>query len=131
MDHFQKHYFEILDNAINGIKSRFDQPGYAQYSKVESVLLKAMKVEDFTEEFEFVCALYKDEVISTPLKIPVPLETLASQISDKNSILLELIKYMKHLCPSQFPMFSKLVTLLILVINHSTNCAIELSFSAI
>ena len=66
-DHSQRQYFEILDNAI--IKSSFDQPGYAQYSKVESLLLNAMIGEDFTEEFEFVCALYRDDVSSTPLKI--------------------------------------------------------------
>ena len=81
-DFFQRQYFEILENAINGIKSRFDQPCCAQYSKVESSLLKAMKGKDFTEEFEFVCALYKDDVSSTPLKIQ--LETLATQISDKS-----------------------------------------------
>ena len=28
-----------------------------------------MKGKDFTEEFAFVCALYKDDVSSTPLKI--------------------------------------------------------------
>ena len=52
-------YFEILDNAINSIKSSFDLPGSAQYSKVKISLLKAMKGEDFTEKFESVCALYK------------------------------------------------------------------------
>ena len=53
----------------HGIKSSFDKPGYAQYNKVESSLLKAMKGEDFTEEFEFVCALCKHDVSSTPLTI--------------------------------------------------------------
>ncbi len=36
------------------IKSRFDQPGYNKYSKVESLLLKAMKGEEFEEEYDFV-----------------------------------------------------------------------------
>ena len=35
-DHFQRQYFENLDNA----RSRFDQPGYAQYSNVENLVLK-------------------------------------------------------------------------------------------
>ena len=39
-DHFQRQYFENLDNAINGIKSRFDQPGYAQYSNADNLVLK-------------------------------------------------------------------------------------------
>ena len=99
---------------IPTLKSSFNQPGYAQYSKVESSLLKSMKGKDFTEEFEFVCALYKDNVSSTPLKI------------HRN------IGKFSHLsCPSQFPMFSEVVTLLkIVLINPSTNSASEWSFSA-
>ncbi len=58
---FCKHYFEILDHAINSI-SRFDQPGYASYKKVESLLIKCVSIdEDFTEEFEFVTSFYSGE----------------------------------------------------------------------
>ena len=118
-----------MDSAINGIKSRFDQPGYAQYSKIESLLLKSIKGEDFTEEFEFVSSFYKDDISSTPLKIQ--LETLATQISEKNPRLLDLIKYMKHLSSSQLPMFSKVITLIkIVLVNPSTNAMSERSFSA-
>ena len=85
-------FFFILDNSI---KSRFYQPGFAKYRKVESLLLKSIKGEDFTEEFEFVSSFYKDDISSTPLKIQ--LETLATQISEKNPSLLDLIKIMKHL----------------------------------
>ncbi len=128
-DHFQRQYFEILDCAINCIKSRFDQPGYNKYSKVESLLLKAMKGEEFEEEYDFVCAFYNDDVSSTPLKIQ--LQTLATQISEKNPSLIDLLEYMKHLNPSQFSMFSEVFTLLkIVLVNPSTNSASERSFSA-
>ena len=40
-----------------------------------------MKGKNFTEEFEFLCALYKDDVSSNPLK--TQLETLATQISEE------------------------------------------------
>ncbi len=53
-DHFQRQYFEILDCTIDCIKSRFDPPGYNQYSKVESLLLKTMNGDKFEEEYDFV-----------------------------------------------------------------------------
>ena len=53
-DHFRWQYFEILDCAINCIKLRFDQPGYNQYSKVESLLLKTMNGDKFEKEYDFV-----------------------------------------------------------------------------
>ena len=94
-----------------------------QYSKVESLLLKAMKGKDFTEEFEFICALYETMLA---LLLSKYIETLATQISQ-----FYWIKYMKHLSPSQLPMFSEIVILLkIVLINSSTNSASERSFSA-
>ena len=33
-------YFEALDLAVTSIQDRFDQPGYATYKNLESLLLK-------------------------------------------------------------------------------------------
>ena len=81
-----------------------------------------MKGEDFTEEFEYVCALCKGNV-SSPLKIQ--LEILATQIPDEfNFTGFDKIH-------ETLPMFSEVVTLLkIVLINPSTNSASERSFSA-
>ncbi len=68
-DHFRWQYFEILDCAINCIILRFDQPGYNQYSKVDSILLKSMNGDKFEEEYNFVCSFYNDDVSPIPLKI--------------------------------------------------------------
>ncbi len=124
---FRKHYFEILDHAINSIKSRFDQPGYASYKTVESLLMKCVSIdEDFTEEFEFVTSSYSGDINASSLKIQ--LETLAAQITMEEANLMGV---MKKLTSSQRELYSEVVTLLkIVLVNPSTNSTSEWSFSA-
>ena len=42
-DLFRQHYFEILDHAINSIKSRFDQPGLFIVQESEKFIDKVCK----------------------------------------------------------------------------------------
>ena len=126
-EHFCKHFFEILDFAINSIKSRFDQPGYSSYKKVESLLI--VNNENFTEEFEFVTLFYSGDINATALK--TQLDTLVAQITIEESNLLEMKSYMKKLTSSQHQLYSEVVTLLkIVLVNPSTNSTSEWSFSA-
>ena len=45
-DHYRRIYYEALDLIIESINERFDQPGYALYSNLEQLLLKAVRHED-------------------------------------------------------------------------------------
>ena len=128
-EHFRKHFFEILDFAINSTKSRFDQLGYSSYKKVESLLIKSVSNEDFTEEFEFVTSFYSGDINATALK--TQLDALAAQITIEESNLLEVKSYIKKLTSSQHQLYSEVVTLLkIVLVNPSTNSTSERSFSA-
>uniref|UniRef100_A0A1X7U3K3 DUF4371 domain-containing protein n=1 Tax=Amphimedon queenslandica TaxID=400682 RepID=A0A1X7U3K3_AMPQE len=51
-------YFRSLDVIISCIKTRFDQPGYHILRQLESILLKAVNQESFTEELEAVSCFY-------------------------------------------------------------------------
>ena len=59
-DHFRRIYFEAIDNVIGGLKDRFEQPGYATYSKLEQLLIKACRGDDFSHELDFCCNFYND-----------------------------------------------------------------------
>ena len=59
-DHFCWIYFEAIDNVIGGLKDWFGQPGYATYSKLEQLLIKACRGDDFSHEFDFCCNFYND-----------------------------------------------------------------------
>ena len=54
-------YYEALDLVINGIKARFDQPGYKVYSNLETLIMRAAKHEEFDEALEFITKFYKDD----------------------------------------------------------------------
>ena len=55
----------MIDLAVNSISGRFEQPGYAKYTKLESLLLKAASKEDFSEEIEEVTSVYDSDIDAT------------------------------------------------------------------
>ena len=67
-DHYRSIYFQTLDVVINCIESRFDQLRYRSYSRLKSLLLKAAGEKNFTEDLNFVCNLYKDDLERNSLK---------------------------------------------------------------
>ena len=72
-DYFRMMYYEALDLAVSSIQERFNQPGYAIYSNLESLLLKAAKQEDYSCELKEVRSFYKgdfnDKDLTTQLEI--------------------------------------------------------------
>ena len=67
-DFFRRIFFEALDLVISGINSRFDQPGYKIYSKLEDLLVKAANNEEYNDEYQFIIDFYKDDFDSSLLK---------------------------------------------------------------
>ena len=53
-DHYHQSYFEALDLAIAGISYRFNQPGYAIYNNLESLLVSAANSEPLNDQFNKV-----------------------------------------------------------------------------
>ena len=73
VDHFKQIYFDALDNIINAIKDRFDQPGYQIFSDVEQLLLKAISKESYGDELRRISERYSGDfdslVISSELDL--------------------------------------------------------------
>ena len=88
-DHYTSIYFQTLDVVINCIESRFDQLGYRSYSHLESLLLKAASKKNFTEDLNFVCDLYKNDLERNSLK--VQLESLAINIKETTPTLKDVV----------------------------------------
>lgn len=55
---YRQLYYEALDNTVNCLIQRFDQPGYKIYSNLEQLLIKAGKQQEFEEEFQVVIDFY-------------------------------------------------------------------------
>ena len=50
--HYRHIFYLALDLIINGIQSRFDQPGYQVYCRLEEVLVKAARRENYEEALQ-------------------------------------------------------------------------------
>jgi len=73
-DNFRQTYFEILDLVISCIQPRFDQPGFRTYPMTESLLLKAVQGESYSEDLASVASFYADDF--SPSTLQVQLQTL-------------------------------------------------------
>lgn len=56
-ERYRRQYYEAVDSAVSSIIDRFDQPGYAMYKRLETLLLKAANRNDFSTEIKevFLC----------------------------------------------------------------------------
>jgi len=70
-DWYQSAYFEALELVIEGIKDRFDQPGYAIYLSLEELLVKG---EEFGDQKRHVCEFY-NKIDGTQLNMQLSLAT--------------------------------------------------------
>ena len=61
-DHYRPIYFAAIDVIMQCISSRFDQPGYKTYSKLEAVLLKGVTGKSYAEELSFITELYSNDI---------------------------------------------------------------------
>ena len=120
-------YYEALDLIISSIKSRFDQPGYKTYSKLEDLLVKAANKEEIKEEIKFVTEFYKDDFNEGQLKMQ--LEILSSNIPNSSlHNLSSVLQYLKSL--SQQALLSEVCMLAALIIvMPATNATSERTFS--
>ena len=51
---FHRIYFEVLDNAIQTIKARFDETDWVAYKNIQEVFLNSLKGELFQENLDVV-----------------------------------------------------------------------------
>lgn len=129
-DYFRQFYFEALDLIISCINNRFDQQGFRVYRKVQDLLLKAVKNEDYSTELDFVTGFYgsdfQPEVLKTQLTV------LSSNFTQSNPTLSDVIKFFKAFSPAQRDLLSEVCTLLKLtLVMPATNAVSERSFSAL
>ena len=57
--YYKQQYLEALDLLVNFVKERFGQPGYAIYVKMQDLLTKAAKSEEYYYELLFVTFLWR------------------------------------------------------------------------
>ncbi len=131
-DIYRPIYYEALDLVINGIKSRFDQPGYRIYSKLEDLVVKAANKENWEEEITFICDFYGEDFSKGQLRMQLGL--LSSSIPDNSQShnLCSVLQYLRELNDSQRALMSEVCSLpSLIVVMPATNACSERSFSSL
>lgn len=136
-EYYRKIYFEVIDSAASRITDRFDQPGYATYSNLEALLLKAAHKEDFSHEINEVTSVYKDDLNTSELK--TQLEIFGATFDDspdtsastpRPSKIHDVIKHLKSLSTSQTHLLEQVYRVCrLLLVLPATNATSERSFS--
>ena len=128
MEYFRGIYLDALDLLLNGIKTRFDQPGYGIYSNLESLLLKAASGCDFTSELSSVCSIYGSDINRELLETQL---TILTMQSEENS-LTSLSFIVDFLRANDSALFSEIATVVkLLLVMPATSALSERSFSAL
>ena len=131
-EHYRRQYFEAIDVVVARIQVRFDQPGYAIYRNLESLLLKAANQENYSTELQEVVSFYGNDFNESELSTQLQLfGTHFAQESQNDKITLqEVLKFLQSLSVGQRAFFRQVcfVARLILVMP-ATNAGSEWSFS--
>ena len=128
--HYRRVYYEVLDSAVSSITDRFDQPGYATYSNLEALLLKAAHKDDFTHEIKAVTSVYKDDLNASELATQLEVFGASFESTDTPSTIHDVIKHLKGLSTSQRRLLEQVCRVCrLLLVLPATNAASERSFS--
>ena len=138
-DHFRPIFFEAIDNVIGGLKDRFEQPGYATYSHLEQLLIKACQGDDFSHDLNFCCEFYKeiDRACLQPQLLTIHLDFIRYSKQEfgkelEKVTILDIQDYFCSLTDGQQCLLKEVCKILQLVlVMPATNCTSERSFSAL
>ena len=130
-DYYRQIYFVALDNAIEAITNRFDQPGYRVYQNLEELIVKACKGDPYSDELDQVCSFYGSDLSKDQLEVQLPLlQPLCGE--DKDFSIQNIVKILSELSSSQRLAISSVWTAIkLLLVMPATNATSERSFSAL
>ena len=140
--YYRQIYYKAIDNIINLLQNRFEQPGYQVYCKLEQLLSKACKQENFDAELQFISSFYKDDFNEEVLKCQLLTlgvdfkgtytQSYGTQQSLSNITIFDIRDYFQSLSPAQRQLLDQVCrVLMIILVMPATNATSERSFSAL
>ena len=131
-DYYRPIFFEALDLVICGIKTRFDQPGYILYSKLEDLLVKAANKEGYDEELKFVTDFYKEDFDPGQLSMQLNVMSCSIPFDSSPHNLASILQFLRSISDPQRALMSEVCTLASLIlVMPATNATSERSFSSL
>ena len=123
-------YFEALDLITTSIKSRFDQPSFKAFLKLESFLLESLSVNNVNPELvNFIEEMYGDDLSVASLQVETSfLRTIIGQ--EKVVCFDDIYKKIKKLSNAEKSLISNVILCKLLLVNAATSCTPERSISS-
>ena len=115
---------------MQAICDRFDQPGYKTYCRLETLILKSVKREAFSEELEAVLDVYGSDLNASNLQ--AQLEILTSNIeSGKAMDIADVKKHLQQMTSAEKTLLSEVILVMkLILVMPAINATSERSFSA-
>ena len=132
--YYRQMYYEAVDNTMECLKKRFDQPGYHMYSNLEQLLIKAAMKENFELHFKAVCDFYKNDI--KPDILQVQLVTFGTNFQsnpgERRPTVFDIRDYITAMTQAQRDLLDQVVNLMqLILVMPATNSTSERSFSAL
>ena len=114
---------------VNAIEQRFDQPSFAAYAKMESLLVKALNSQDNSRELQFMEISYADDVDVGMLT--AQLEILKVLLKEGDFLCFDdIVVKIKELPTPERKMINEVISVCkLLLVNPATSASGERSFS--
>ena len=102
-----------------GIKDCFDQPGYAIYRKLETLLLKTANKEDCSAELTEVVTFFGSDLSESELTSQLLIFSIkfaGEHQADNRITLMEILSFLRSLSEGQRTFFSQVCTIACLIL---------------
>ena len=112
-DHYRQEYCNAIDVLTSSIRDCFDQPSFLVFQNLESLMIKAIKGENFSCELKFVKERYDTDIDTEDLTIELSNLKLLLEGKDITHFhdFLKEIKLLKVLKDIIFQMLQRYVSL--------------------
>ena len=131
-EYYHLEYFEVLDVICSTIEDRFRQPGYQLYSNLEQLLLKAVRKENYSSEFDFVTKCYESDLNVHALEMQLQIFATNFTMERKNTSVKDILKYLRNISSAQRILLSEICTIAkLILVMPATNAVSERLFSAL
>ena len=111
---YRQVYYEVLDLLVHAIEDRFNQLGYKIYCHMESLLLKAIRKEVYSDDLTKIVETY-----ATDFNVPnlqLQLNIFSSNVPDDVKDIFDIKKHLQQLTPAERELISEVVILMKLIL---------------
>ena len=107
-EYYRQAYFEELGVICSTIEDRFRQPGYQLYSNLKQLLLKAVRKDNCSPEFDFVTKFYESDSNVYALEMQLQIFATNFTIEGKNTSIKDILKYLRNISSAQRTLLSEI-----------------------